>query len=90
MFTSIVYINNLLVVADEQGSFYHLELSSDKSIEEVKKYNCRISSLYVARKSNEIFAVTDDTVDVYKILKGIKTVEGDSCHNDSIVGIYAI
>ena len=46
--------------------------------------------MYVSKKSNEIFTVTDDAVDVYRILKGIKTVEGDNCHNDSIVGIYSL
>ena len=79
-------------MSDEQGSFYHLELSSDKGIEEIKKYNCKVNQLFVARnhRDSEVFAVTDDSVDVYKILRGIEAVEGDDCHTDTIIGIYSL
>ena len=34
--------------------------------------------------------MTDDGVDVYRIVRGIKTVEGENCHTDSIIGIYSL
>ena len=74
LFTSVVFVNNLIIVADESGSFYCIELSSDKSIEEIKKYNCKINQIFL--KKDEIFSVTDDKIDVFKIVRGIKTVEG--------------
>lgn len=40
-------------MGDEQGSFYYLELSSDKSIEEVKKYNCKINKLFVSKNHRD-------------------------------------
>lgn len=57
-------------------------------MEEIKKYECRINQIFVSR--GEIFAVTDDAVDVFRVAKGIKTVEGENSHTDSIVGIYSL
>ena len=38
----------------------------------------------------EVFAVTDDAVEVFKIIRGIKTVEGENCHKDSILRLYSL
>lgn len=54
----------------------------------MKKYNRRINQIFVSR--GEVFAVTDDGVDVFKIIKGIKTVEGENCHTDSILRLYSL
>lgn len=34
--------------------------------------------------------MTDDKIDVLKVVRGIKTVEGENCHTDSIIGIYSL
>lgn len=41
-------------------------------------------------KKDEIFAVVDEKVEVFKVMRGIKTVEGENCHTDSIIGIYSL
>ena len=74
--------------SDEQGPFYCLELSSDKGVEEIKKYDGKINQIFANK--GEIFTVTDEAVDVFRVVRGIKTVEGENCHTDSIVGIYAL
>ena len=88
IFTSVIWAQNLIIASDEQGSFYCIELSSDKGVEEVKKYNTRINQIFVSR--GEVFAVTDEGVDVFRIIRGIKTVEGENCHTDSIIGLYSL
>lgn len=74
LFTSIINVNNLLMASDEQGSFYCLELSSDKGVEEIKKYDGKINQIFANK--GEIFTVTDEAVDVFRVVRGIKTVEG--------------
>ena len=37
-----------------------------------------------------MFTVTDEGVDVFRIIRGIKTVEGENCHTDSIIGLYSL
>ena len=37
------------MASDEQGSFYYLELSSDKGVEEIKKYDSRINQIFAHR-----------------------------------------
>ena len=49
VFTSVIWVQNLIVATDEQGSFYCLELSSDKGVEEIKKYNKRINQAFTSR-----------------------------------------
>ena len=49
LFTSVICIGNLLIASDEQGSFYCLELSSDKGVEEIKKYDSRINQIFANR-----------------------------------------
>ena len=57
-------------------------------MEEVKKYNKRIDQAFVSR--GEVFTVTDEAIDVYRIVRGIKTIEGENCHTDSIIGLYCL
>lgn len=70
----MIWYCNMLVAADEQGVLYCIEINSDKAIEELKKYNCKILDLVPIHELQEIVVVTENFVDVIKIVKGIKAV----------------
>lgn len=38
----------------------------------------------------DLFILTDDGVDAVRLLKGIKAVEGDNCHTQSIIGMFSL
>ncbi len=38
----------------------------------------------------DLFILTDDGVDAVRLLKGIKAVEGDNCHTQSIISMFSM
>lgn len=90
MFTSLGWHDGMIIASDEQGCFYCLQINSDKGIEEIKKYTCRIHQIIAVPNRNDLFVVTDQGVDSIKIIKGIKVVAGEYGHTAPIIGMYSL
>lgn len=69
---------------------YCKEINSDKPVEEIKKFNCKIYQLNCIQGSQDLFVLTDDGVDAVKLIKGIKAVEGGNSHTQAITGMFAL
>jgi hypothetical protein len=75
-YTCILWYQNILVAADENGTIYCKEINSDKPVEEIKKYNSKILQLNCMPNNPDLFVLTEEGVDAVRLLKGIKAVEG--------------
>ncbi len=80
----------MVVAADQEGTLYCIQINSDKTIEELKKYQSKIHSLIAVPGRPDIFVITDQGVDSIRIIKGIKAVEGENCHKGPIIGMFSL
>lgn len=62
------------MAADEEGTLYCIQINSDKTIEELKKYQSKIHSLVAVPGRPDIFVITDQGIDSIRIVRGIKAV----------------
>lgn len=89
LFTCCVWYYNTLLLADEKGYIYGLEINTEREIEEVLKYDSRILEMRLIKELDEVLICTESFIDVVKVKKGTKSGE-DNSHTDAIIGIFAL
>jgi|JI6StandDraft_1071083.scaffolds.fasta_scaffold06094_5 hypothetical protein len=89
LFTACAWIDGIFVLADEGGCLYFAEINTEKEIEELQKYDCRIIGMQYVRETDELLIATEFFIDVVRVKRGVKSGEGNS-HTESIVAIYGL
>jgi hypothetical protein len=68
---------------------YFVEINTEKEVEELQKYDCRILGMQYIREVDELLIATEGYIDSVKIKRGVKSGEGNS-HTDAVIGVFAL
>ena len=92
LFTSITWNHDHseLIASDEQGRIYFINVHTDKIVQEFQLYQKKILNLTYLEGLNYLFVVTESSIDVLRVKRGLKAGNIMESHTGSIIGIYGL